>query len=186
VQIRPLQPPDLDQIAEIDATAHSTAYLHVEQSGDALAMQWKVSQRPLREPRVLPLRLTEDALFTARQIASGHTEGLAVVTELRDSIAALALAAPLPDRKLLQLLDLRVDFDLRREGLGTALMYQVLQDARDREYRAVLAQTTSDNIAAAHFLARLGFKLSGIDTQHHTNHDLVKEQATLIWYAPTD
>jgi len=33
---------------------------------------------------------------------------------------------------------------------------------------------------------KLDFELSGIDLRRHTNHDLVKERATLFWYATLD
>jgi ribosomal protein S18 acetylase RimI-like enzyme len=67
--------------------------------------------------------------------------------------------------------------------MGTALMYQVLQHAREKEMRAVVAETRSDNVVGAMFLVKLGFKLAGLDTQRESNHDLVKERATLVWYA---
>lgn len=164
-----------------------TRYLHVEQTGEGLNVGWRVSERAMREARVVGNRMGEDAAFRARQIAMGHDEGLAVVTELRGAVVALAMAVPEAGRGgekgVLRVVDLRVDFDVRREGMGTALMYQVLQHAREKEMRAVVAETRSDNVVGAMFLVKLGFRLAGLDTQRESNHDLVKEQATLVWYA---
>ena len=186
MDIRPMNQADVDGLVDIDATAEALAYLHVEQSGEGLAVGWKVTERPLREKRIQPNRLTDDTLFTARQIAAGHDEGMAVVTELRGAVVAMALAKFEPERGVVRLLEVRVDFEVRREGMGTALVYQVLQTARRSELRAVVAETRSDNVPGAEFLLKLGFKLAGVDTQRESNHDLVKEQATLVWYAAVD
>lgn len=183
---RPLLPPDLDRLRDIDATADLARYLHVDQSpadADELSVSWSVRERPLRERRSEPNTLSDDVLFTARQVASGIEDGVAVVTEYDGQLLAFMLATPDPAFGLLRLHDLRVDYDYRRQGIGTALAYQLLQIARETEVRAVAAETRSDNLPAARFLAKLGFKLSGVDTARHSNHDLVKERATLVWYA---
>ena len=39
---------------------------------------------------------------------------------------------------------------------------------------------------ASQFLIKSAFDLAGIDTRRHSNHDMVKEAATLIWYAALD
>ena len=99
---------------------------------------------------------------------------------------ALLLAQPDASRGVLRVHDLRVDFDQRRQGLGSALMYQAITEARTRELRAVAAETRTDNHAAARFLSKLGFDLTGLDLQRNSNHDLVKEAVTLFWYVSLD
>lgn len=186
MELRPLQAAEVELLHDIDATAESGQYLHVEQTGDGLCVAWKLSERTLREKRVEPNRLTPDMLFLARQIASGHDEGLALVAEHDGELLAAVLAAPRPDLKVVDVLDVRVDYDVRRQGMGTALLYQVQQLARTLDYRGVRAESRTDNLPAARFLLRLGFKLSGLDTHRRSNHDLVKEQATLLWFAELD
>jgi hypothetical protein len=52
--------------------------------------------------------------------------------------------------------------------------------------RAVRATSLTNNVPAAHFLAKAGFDLAGVDTHYRSNHDLVKETVTLFWYAAFD
>jgi ribosomal protein S18 acetylase RimI-like enzyme len=183
MQIRPATSSDADRVGDIDATIESREYLHVERAGEGLQAAWSVQVRPRREKLIAPNRMDDDTLFVLKQIVSGFDEGWAMVCEIEDDRpAAIAIARPLPRFRTVQLLDLRVDFDYRRQGLGTALAYQVLSAARDAEHRAVFAETRTDNLPANRFLEKLGFTLAGVDTMRHSNHDLVKESATLLWY----
>ena len=51
----------------------------------------------------------------------------------------------------------------------------------------IKASTTHPTtLPAARLLIKCGFELAGVDTQRHSNHDLVKEVASLIWYAALD
>jgi len=83
-------------------------------------------------------------------------------------------------------LDVRVDFEHRRQGLASAMVYQVITEARNRELRAVSVDSRTDNFPAAQFFAKCGFDLAGLDLRRHSNHDLVKESATMFWYASLD
>lgn len=186
MDLRPITPADVDLLHDIDSTTESGQYLHVDLSGEGLSVGWRLSERPLRERRVEANRLPADLLFTARQIAAGHEEGLGMVAEHEGGLLAAVLAVPRPEPKVVELLDVRVDYDYRRQGMGTAMVYNVLQLARNMDYRGVRAETRTDNVAAAKFLLRHGFKLAGLDTHRHSNHDLVKEQATLLWFAGLD
>lgn len=177
---------DVEALGEIDATVQSSRYLHVAQTGEGFAMSWKVEERELREPRAETNRLSEDGLFLYRQVAGGIEDGVAVVTEREGQVLASLLAVPVVERKVMRLVDVRVDYDYRREGFGTAMWYTAMQVAREGGMRAVLAELTSDNLLGASFLRKLGFRLGGVDTLRMTNHDLVKERATLVWYFPLE
>ena len=63
---------------------------------------------------------------------------------------------------------------------------QAITRARELELRAVSAQTPANNFPACQLLLRCAFELAGLDTKRHSNHDIVKEAATLIWYAALD
>jgi ribosomal protein S18 acetylase RimI-like enzyme len=145
-----------------------------------------MQDRPLREPLKSPNRLTDDTKFLAKQIATGADEGLAIVADHDGQLVGLLLAQPDPAHKTLNLLDLRVDFDFRRQGLGLALLYQLLSTARDQELRAVRAEAPANNYPAIQLLRKVSFDLAGLDTHRHSNHDLVKEQPTLLFYAALD
>jgi ribosomal protein S18 acetylase RimI-like enzyme len=201
MELRPVQTKDLDLLSEIDGTIQSRDYLHVERSapptpagGEAdddgaappLAAGWRLAQRPLRERLVRPNPLGDDARLVVKMIATGADEGLALMAEHDGMPVALAVATPDHARGVLRLVDLRVDFDTRRQGLATALLYSVVAAARDAELRAVAAETTTDNAPAAALLAKCGFELAGLDERRLSNHDLVKETVTLFWYMSLD
>ncbi len=186
MQIRPATVTDLPGLEEIDATIESLRYLHLDRTGQDLNLQWKIEDRPLRTRLIESNPLTDEQRFFARQIVTGVDEGIATVVEHDDQPIALMLAQPRPLRGTLKLIDLRVDYDHRREGLATGLVYQLIQTARETKCRAVAAQTRANNFPANQLMARLGFEIAGLDAQRHSNHDLVKESVTLFWYAAVD
>ena len=148
-----------------------------------MATVWRAEQRPLRETLIEPNRLGEEALFIYRQVVKGVEEGIALVVEVDSRPAAALVAVPRPHVGTFELLDLRVDYDYRRQGFATALMYQFLGALRGRdEVRAVYAEVRANNTPAQELLARMGFELSGFDERRRTNHDLVKEATALLWY----
>lgn len=186
MQIRPVRPSDLDALYDIDGTVESSEYLHLDRTGDGFDVAWKLGARPLRERRHLPNRLDDERRFLLKQIASGADEGVVLVAEHDDVPVALLLAQVQPAYGTLHVYDVRVDYDLRRQGLGTAMMFQVIAQSREQGLRAVAAESTTDNMPAARFLLKCGFDLAGLDAQRLTNHDLVKEAVTLTWYASLD
>jgi ribosomal protein S18 acetylase RimI-like enzyme len=117
---------------------------------------------------------------------TGADEGLAVLAEHDESPVAMMIAQPDVDRGTYHLLDLRIDYEFRRQGLGTVLAYQLISAARDRELRAVSAETQTSNFPGNQLLVKLGFMLSGVDTRRWSKHDIVMESATLLWYMPLD
>lgn len=186
MQIRPGNTKDLDLLPDIDGTVESTRYLHLEQSGEGLAASWRLEERPLRQKLIDPNRLSDEATFLLKQIVTGADEGLVLVAEHEDAPVAVLVAHRRPERDTLHLVDLRIDYEQRRQGIATAMMYQLIAAAREMSVRAVSAQTRTNNVPANQLLAKCGFELSGVDTRHDSNHDVVKEAATLFWYAPLD
>jgi GNAT superfamily N-acetyltransferase len=182
MEIRPLTSVDLDGLQEIDGTVQSTHYLHLDQIGEGMNVGWRIEPRSLRQKLIEPNRISDEAQFIAKQIASGADEGLALVAIHQDIVVAVLLAVPRHENKTLEVIDFRVDDEHRREGLATAMMYQSFQFARELEFRAVMTQTRTNNFPAGQFLLKCSFDLAGLDTRRSSNHDMVKESATLIWY----
>jgi GNAT superfamily N-acetyltransferase len=184
MELRPAVPADLPGVIELDATVESLRYLHVDRSGDGLNVQWKIEDRPLRDRLIGPWPMDDDRQFMFRQLTGGVDDGVAVVAAHDGEVAGLILAVPRPEARVLEVIDLRVDFDRRREGLGMAMLFQAIQTAREAEHRAVLVQTPANNYPVALLLEKLQFQLAGLDTHRMSNHDLVKETVTLAWYLP--
>jgi ribosomal protein S18 acetylase RimI-like enzyme len=186
MEIRPVRPQDLDKLVEIDGTIESAHYLHVDRTGEGVAVQLRLEQRPLREKRIDRNRPSDEQQFLLKQVVMEIEEGIALLAEHDGVMVALLVAQHQPDFNTLTVVDLRVDFDHRRQGLAMAMLFQTIAEARQREWRAVKVECRTDNVPACQLLAKAGFELAGLDTHRRSNHDLVKESATLFWYAGLD
>jgi ribosomal protein S18 acetylase RimI-like enzyme len=186
MELRAATPADVDGLMEIDATIESTQYLHLEQSGEGLAPAFRLEPRPLREKLIMSNPVEEEHYFLFRQIVTGADEGIALVMEHEQALVASILARVDHGQRVLRVLDLRVDYEHRRQGLGTAMIFNMVQQARELELRAVAAETRTNNFPANQFLLKSSFDIAGVDTRRHSNHDIVKEIATLFWYAALD
>ena len=184
MQVRAAIVTDLDRLPEIDGTIESARYLHLERSGEGCDAQWKLEERPLRIKLIEPNAADDERKFAIRQVLAGIEDGFGLAAEHEDELAALAVAQLDLSSDVLRLVDIRVDYDLRRQGIGSAMLFQLIASARERNVRAVSAQTTTNNLPANQFLAKAGFELTGFDTHLRSNHDLVKEAVTLFWYMP--
>ncbi|MCC7351001.1 MAG: GNAT family N-acetyltransferase [Phycisphaerales bacterium] len=186
MEIRPVSSTDLNQLMEIDGTIEAAEFLFIEQAGQGADTRWNLQPRPLRQKQTVANRLDDERWFAIRQIVSGADEGLVLMADHQQLPVALVAAQPRPQRNVLQILDLRVDYDFRRQGLGSALLFGVIQQAREKGYRAVSASANSNNVPAVQLLLKCGFELCGLDTHRHSNHDLVKETVSLFFYASFD
>ena len=186
MEIRPIRAGDLGRLIDIDGTIDSTDYLHVERSGEGIAGSWTIEPRPLREKRMDRNQQTDEIDFALKQIVGGAEDGVALLAEHDQVNVAILVARQEPQFGTMKLVDVRVDFEHRRQGLGSAMVYQCIMEARSRGNRAVAAESRTDNAPAAHFLVKSGFDLCGLDVRRNSNHDLVKEAVTLFWYAALD
>ena len=186
MQLRPAVVGDLDALDEIDGTIDSTRYLHVDRGGEGTVWSAKIDERPLRQKLIAPNPLSDETRFLAKQIITGNDDGTALVMELDGQPVALLLTQPDPVREVIRLLDVRVDFDRRREGFATAMLFDLIGKTREAGIRAVVAECKTNNFPAIELLGKVGFELTGLDTHRSSNHDLVKEAVTLFWYCETD
>jgi ribosomal protein S18 acetylase RimI-like enzyme len=184
MQIRLAVADDIRNLSEIDGTIEALQYLHVDRSGEGANISWKIEPRPLRSKLIAPNHLTGELISSLRHVIGGIEDGIALLTEHDGQPVGLVLAQIRQETGTLEILDLRVDYDLRRQGIGSALLFEIIKAAREIELRAVSAHTLSNNFPIAAFLAKTGFELTGLDTHKHSNHDLVKESVSLFWYLP--
>ncbi len=66
------------------------------------------------------------------------------------------------------------------------MLYRAIEYAKEQELRAVAVETPASNNPAHQMLTKLGFRLAGLDSLRNSNHDLVKEAVTLLWYLTLD
>jgi len=186
MEIRPATPADAERLCDIDGTIESARHMHIERNGEGIAVGWHLEERSLRQKLIAANPLDDESRFILRQITSGADEGLAIVAEHAGVVVASLLAQPQRSNRTLRLIDVRVDYDDRRQGIGLAMLCRSIQAAQEQQLRAVTARTLSNNVPAGQFLLKAGFDLAGLDLQLHSNHDLLKEAVALFWYAPLD
>ena len=183
--IRPAVAADLPGIMEIDSVIESTHYFHVDQSAGVESASWQLQRRAFPQKLIEPHLLDDDVSFALRQIVSGGDDGLCLIAEHDEAPVASLLAQP-ADGEVLRVRDLRVDCAHRRQGIATVLLFQAIEHAKNEGLRAATIVTAINNAPAYAMLTKHDWNLSGIDTRRESNHDLVKEQASLIWYYETD
>jgi ribosomal protein S18 acetylase RimI-like enzyme len=186
MEIRTSTTADTLRLGDIDGTIESSRYLYVKRQGTGFSSAWQLEERPLREKLITSNPLDDETQFAHRQIVSGADEGLTLVAEHDHQLIGSLIAQSHLPTKTLRIIDLRVDYDCRRQGIGLAMLYRSIQEAAQLQLRAVRVKTLTNNAPAAQFLARGGFELAGLDAQYHSNHDLVKEAVSLFWYAALD
>jgi len=119
MEIRPVTPTDLQSLTDIDGTIESTDYLHLERSGEGLSVALKLEQRPLREKLIESNPINDDLKFSWKQVVTGIEEGMTLAVEHESQLVAALLAKPDTEFKTLRLIDLRIDYDFRRQGFAT-------------------------------------------------------------------
>ena len=149
-------------------------------------LSWKCSLEPrvLRQKLIEANPVNEDLAFVLKQLAGDESEGRCLVAERSDSVVGLCVARNLAELGVIEIVDLRIDYDHRREGIGSAMIFDLINYGREREARALRAEALSNNIAFNSMLSKFGFELAGVDTHRKSNHDLVRERATVVWYLP--
>lgn len=70
------------------------------------------------------------------------------------------------------LIDIRVRPDVRRRGIGSALLRDLQNRARRRRVRGISVETQINNVPAVTFYRRHGFHLSGFNDHLYENDDL--------------
>ena len=186
MEVRAILPADLNSLIEIDGTIESSHYIHIDRIGEGLETQWRIEERRLRQTLIERNRPSDEVQFLLKQLVTGADEGIALLAEHEGAMIAMLLAQRDHQFGVMRVADLRVDSDYRRQGLASAMLFQVIAEARRLELRAVAAETRSDNVPANRLFAKLGMELAGLDTHRNSNHDLVKESATLFWYMALD
>ena len=77
-----------------------------------------------------------------------------------------------PWQDLLWVMNLAVDKDLRRRGLGSALVRHARQWAKEQGLQGMLVEAASKNYPALHFYEKLGFRFCGFNDQYYLNQDI--------------
>ena len=85
-------------------------------------------------------------------------------------------------KDLAVLWDLRVQPDLRGNGIGTKLFIHAAEWARQRKCKYLKIETQNTNVPACRFYARLGARLGGVDRHGYAGCPSIENEVMLLWY----
>jgi GNAT superfamily N-acetyltransferase len=77
-----------------------------------------------------------------------------------------------PWQQLGWIVNMAVDREYRRRGIGTALIRHARQWAWDQGLQTILAEATTKNYPALCFYQNLGFQFCGFNDHYYTNQDI--------------
>ena len=177
VTVRPATDDDLPALAGLDLKYPTGRYLHVKREGVGPEHTFRFEWRE-REPgeRVY-------ATYTVERLRGALKRTDLFLAGFVDDQPAGLLMVIVPDwTDAAEITDLAIDRPARRQGLGRALVNATAAWARDRNYRALWVEPSSDNADAIAFYSRLGFRLSGFNDRMYSNEDDAPGATTLFMH----
>lgn len=171
IEIRPLDRLDLSRLRELMSGYTSTQrYAVHKQETDAravIALELEALAAP--HTRNYWDCLSEDDLKRYEGFLAG---GFSLGAHRNGDWVGVALAEAEPWNRLLNVWELHVHPDYRRQGIGGRLLAELAGRARNRGLRALTVETQNTNVNAIRFYHKAGFTIEGIDLSYYTNRDV--------------
>lgn len=173
---------DAQRLYDIDPTFTSPALLRVHKTGRGLGVGWRLEEVALAEPydkgRAYDLTPRDVEQIAAR---AAREDCLVRVVEADGRLVGLLDLEHVAWNNTGFLWNLLVDVNYRGQGLGRTLFEQGLQWARQRDLRAIVIETQTNNVPACRFYLAMGCRLTGIQDGYYTNHDLEADEVAIFW-----
>lgn len=185
--IRPMQPGDVELLAEIRPGFTSNTALKVERIGSGVAQGWQLAEIQLPTPfeKQHGYDFTpEERESIAQRLAQTNTLMEVAVDRATNRIVGVLDVEEEAWRETAWIWNIMLDVDARGAGIGREMINHTIGWARRRNLRALLLETQSNNVPACRFYLRMGFQLVGINTLFYTNQDLEKGEVALFWGFP--
>ena len=165
--IRPAELADINTCLDIDHTCYTDHVwqMKVEDGERKTAVTFDV----IRIPRRMKVEYPRDV----QQLVGDwqRNEGF-LVADLEGEVAGYIDVIDSPWQKTAWIVNLAVDPEQRRQGVGKALVLNVRQWARGQGLRALMAEATTKNYPALCFFQKLGFQFCGFNDHYYTNEDI--------------
>ncbi len=165
--IRPATLADINSCLDIDHTCYTD---HVWQMKfEAGERKTAVTFDVIRLPRRMKVEYPRDL---QQLVDDWQLDQEFLVAELDDEVAGYIDVIARPWTQTAWIVNLAVDAEHRREGLGKALVLHARQWAREQGLRALMAEATTKNYPALCFFQKLGFQFCGFNDYYYTNEDI--------------
>ncbi len=183
ITYRALREADLGALEHtFNPTWTSNSTLDVIKEGRDLEVTWRLVERALPQTYdkgddyVLASGDIED---TRRRMAQENV--LQVVAMQDGEIAAFLEAEHMEWNNTGWIWELLVDHRWQRQGLGSSLWARAIEWGRERDMRALMLETQSNNVPACYFYLKMGCYLCGINDAYYTNRDIRNGEVAIFW-----
>ncbi len=185
ITLRPLELDDIPRLVEIRSGYQSESILAVEPTGAGIVKGWRLVERKLAVPfdKGTLYDFGEAEQESIRQRLLRPDETYLRVAEAKGLNGRLVGLLEMEIRvwnDTVELVNLRIDQDYRRQGLGWRLWHRGLDFARGAGVRAIMIETQNTNLAACKFYERMGCQLVGLNEAFYANNGAATEIA-LFW-----
>jgi ribosomal protein S18 acetylase RimI-like enzyme len=167
MNIRPAQARDLEACLALDESFETEYVWQMEttRANGGIQLAFRMTRLP-RAMRVLG-NAPRDAILDHLELG----ECFLVAEEYPRILGFVDATADL-DQRVAWMHYLIVASDTRRRGVGTQLLRETLQWAREKKLRAVIANLSTKNYPASNFLQKHGFAFCGFNDQYYHNRDI--------------
>ena len=167
IEIRPAVSPDIIELIRLD---HSCKTNYVWQMDRNINEgQFQITFREIRLPRPIqvPYPRLAESLEDEWQLASV----VLVATHEGKQVGYTRLSEN-EEIQMVIIKDIVVDFPLRRQGIGIALILAAQNWAIQRNNRKIMFEMPSKNFPAIKLAFKLGFEFSGYNDSYYPNKDI--------------
>jgi GNAT superfamily N-acetyltransferase len=178
---------DLARYAQVPMAITVEAALEVEPLDGGLG-GLRLIERPVAEPYVKDYdEHGGPATWPDRFGLSGWRIVIAAEgDEVLGGAATLPAFPGEPPTPIATLWDIRVRADVRRQGIGQALLHDARTWAREHGFRWLRAETQNVNLAACRFYHGLGASLGAVDRFAYAGQPAVEHEIRLDWLFATE
>lgn len=185
--IRPMQPQDIDTLADIRPGFVTDTILKVKRLGQGLAQGWELVETRLPTPyqKGAGYDFTpEERQNITERLTQGNTLMEVAVESHTGKIVGVLDVEEEAWRNTAWIWNIMLDVDARGKGIGREMIQHTIAWGRRRGLRAILLETQTNNVPACQFYLHMGFQLVGINTVFYTNQDMERDEVALFWAFP--
>ncbi|NDJ86780.1 MAG: GNAT family N-acetyltransferase [Chloroflexi bacterium] len=178
---------DIARLIEIRAGFTSQTRLKVEKSGSGYEVGWRLVEVPLETPYDKGEGYDfddEERRLVMQRLARADSLEEVVIEQATDRLVGMLDVTEESWNEVAWVWNIMMDVSVRQQGLGRELTQRTIAWARQRNLRAVMLETQSNNVPACKFYVRMGFQLVGINEALYTNHDYQRDEIGLFWSYP--
>jgi ribosomal protein S18 acetylase RimI-like enzyme len=166
---------DLNECVKLDPAFITQRVWQMILNVESANIQVGFQLAPLPRPLTLPGVPISDALLQSWQ------RGDCMYASRQDAtITGFIHLAPDPAKRMGRLEHHIVHRDLRRQGIGSALLETALQWSRDHHLRSLIVEVNTKNHPAIAFYTHHGFAFSGFHERFYSDQEIILHLARMV------